>query len=117
MLGRSPDFIGGYVSGIAMQPEMFDTQAYKFSENVRRYYKHCRDNDLYLAHAVAPPQGTHDPKLYGRSDGFVPTLSVTAETDNSIIINGVKLLATAAAFAHDVWIGNLLPLAPGRERE
>jgi 4-hydroxyphenylacetate 3-monooxygenase len=117
MLGRSPDFIGGYVSGIAMQPEMFDTQAYQFSDNVRRYYKHCRDNDLYLAHAVAPPQGTRDPKMYGRSDGFVPTLSVTAETDDGIVINGVKLLATAAAFAHDVWIGNLLPLAPGRERE
>ncbi|PPR22532.1 MAG: Anthranilate 3-monooxygenase oxygenase component, partial [Alphaproteobacteria bacterium MarineAlpha10_Bin2] len=117
MMGRSPDFIGGYVTGAAMQPEMFKTDAYDFSANMSAYYKHCRDNDIFLSHAVAPPQGTRDPEHYGRSSSFVPTLSVTSEGDDGVVINGVKLLATAAAFSHEVWIGNILPLAKGREAE
>jgi 4-hydroxyphenylacetate 3-monooxygenase len=117
MMGRSPDFIGGYVTGAAMQPEVFKTEAHDFSANMSAYYRHCRANDIFLAHAVAPPQGTRDPQHYGRSSTFVPTLSVTSEEDDGVVINGVKLLATAAAFAHDVWIGNILPLAPGREAE
>ena len=117
MMGRSPDFIGGYVTGAAMQPEMFKTDAHDFSGNMSAYYQHCRDNDVFLSHAVAPPQGTRDPSHYGRSSDFVPTLSVTSEGDDGLVINGVKLLATAAAFSHDVWIGNILPLAPGREAE
>jgi 4-hydroxyphenylacetate 3-monooxygenase len=117
MMGRSPDFVGGYVTGAAMQPEMFKTDAYDFSGNMTAYYKHCRSNDIFLSHAVAPPQGTRDPEHYGRSSSFVPTLSVTSEGDDGLVINGVKLLATAAAFSHDVWIGNILPLAPGREAE
>ena len=117
MLGRSPDFVGGYVTGIAMQPELFKTDAYDFSDNVRAYYKHVCANDIFLSHAVAPPQGTRDPAHYGRSSSFVPTLSVTSEEDDGLVINGVKLLATAAAFSHDVWIGNILPLAPDRQNE
>ncbi|MFP6689298.1 MAG: 4-hydroxyphenylacetate 3-hydroxylase N-terminal domain-containing protein [Alphaproteobacteria bacterium] len=117
MMGRSPDFIGGYVTGAAMQPEMFKTDAYDFSANMSAYYKHCRDKDIFLSHAVAPPQGTRDPEHYGRTSTFVPTLSVTSEGDDGVVINGVKLLATAAVFSHEVWIGNILPLAPGREAE
>ena len=117
MMGRSPDFVGGYITGAAMQPEMFKTDAHDFSGNLTAYYKHCRANDIFLSHAVAPPQGTRDPEHYGRSSSFVPTLSVTSEGDDGLVINGVKLLATAAAFSHDVWIGNILPLAPGREAE
>ena len=117
MMGRSPDFIGGYVTGAAMQLGMFKTENYDFSANISAYYKYCRDNDIFLSHAVAPPQGTRDPVHYGRSSSFVPTLSVTSEGDDGLVINGVKMLATAATFSHEVWIGNILPLAPGREAE
>ncbi len=117
MMGRSPDFIGGYVTGAAMQQETFKTANYDFSGNISAYYKYCRDNDIFLSHAVAPPQGTRDPIHYGRSSSFVPTLSVTSEGDDGLVINGIKMLATAAAFSHEVWIGNILPLAPGREAE
>ncbi|MBM3518886.1 MAG: hypothetical protein FJX56_13705, partial [Alphaproteobacteria bacterium] len=118
MMGRSPDFVGGYISGAAMQAEVFDSPTYRFADNVHRYYKHCRDNDIFLSHAVAPPQGTRDRKMYGRdADERVPALAVTAERDDGVIVNGMKMLATSAAFSNDIWIGNLLPLAPGHETE
>ena len=117
LLGRSPDFVGGYITGAAMQAEAFDSGNYRFSDNVKRYYDYCRGNDIYLSHAVAPPQGTRDPDKFGRKAEVIPTLTVTQERDDGIVINGMKMLATAAAFSHDVWIGNILPLAPEKARE
>ena len=117
LLGRSPDFVAGYVTGAAMQAQEFDCHSYRFSEHVTRYFEYCRKNDIYLSHAVAPPQGTRDPEKYGRKAEMVPSLSVTDERDDGIVINGMKMLATAAAFSHEVWIGNILPLAPDRGRE
>ncbi len=117
LLGRSPDFVGGYITGAAMQPEVFNHGEYRFADNVTRYFDYCRKNDIYLSHAVAPPQGTRDPEKFGRKAAVIPTLAVTEERDDGIIINGMKMLATAAAFSHDVWIGNILTLAPDKARE
>ncbi|MGH7117837.1 MAG: 4-hydroxyphenylacetate 3-hydroxylase family protein, partial [Acetobacteraceae bacterium] len=114
MMGRSPDFVGGYITGAAMQPEAFDNP---FGAHVERFYHYCRANDVFLSHAVAPPQGTRDKRLYQRESSVVPSLSVTAENDSGITINGMKMLATSAAFSDEIWIGNILPLAEGHESE
>jgi len=34
------------------------------------------------------------------------------QDDDGVVISGMKMLATAAVFADEIWIGNLLPLAP-----
>ena len=117
MMGRSPDFIGGYISGAAMQPEIFDSDAYKFSGNVTAYYEECRKKDIFLSHAVTPPQGSRDESFSGRKAQRVPSLTVTDEGDDGVVLNGLKMLATSAAFSDHIWIGNLLPLAHGHEKE
>jgi 4-hydroxyphenylacetate 3-monooxygenase len=117
LMGRSPDFVGGYITGAAMQPEAFDAGALKFSAHVTGYYEHCRKNDIFLSHAVAPPQGTRDQKIAQRETARVPSLSVVAEDDSGVTISGMKMLATSAAFSDAIWIGNLLPLAKGHEAE
>ena len=117
MMGRSPDFVGGYITGAAMRPEIFDSGAHKLSRHVLDYYALCKDRDIFLSHAVSPPQGSRDEKFAGRKAGRVPSLAVTDERDDGLIVNGMKMLATSAAFSDDVWIGNILPLAAGHEKE
>jgi 4-hydroxyphenylacetate 3-monooxygenase len=34
------------------------------------------------------------------------------EDDDGLVISGMKMLATGAVFANEIWIGNLIPLAP-----
>ncbi len=114
MMGRSPDFIGGYVTGAAMQPEAFGP---RFAANVAAYYEKARREDLFLAHAVTPPPGSRDARYGGGRDTRQPALAVVAEDDAGVTISGMKMLATSAAFADEVWIGNIQPLAPGREAE
>ena len=117
MMGRSPDFIGGYLTGAVMQPEVYDRGKHKFSKNVLAYFEKCRREDLFLAHAVTPLQGSKDVKFAGREAIDTPQLAVVKEDDQGVVISGIKLLATGAAFSHEIWIGNIQPLAPGHEKE
>ncbi len=117
MMGRSPDFIGGYLTGAVMQPEIYDRGQHKFSKHVLAYFEKCRKEDLFLSHAVTPLQGSKDTKFSGREAIQTPQLAVVKEDDSGVTISGIKLLATGAAFSHDIWIGNIQPLAPGHEKE
>ena len=118
MMGRSPDFIGGYVAGAAMQPEVFDSGGRPFAANLLAYYERCKREDLFLSHAVTPPPGSKDESFAGRTAEGVPTaLAVMAERDDGVVISGLKMLATSAAFSDHVWIGNIQPLATGHEKE
>jgi 4-hydroxyphenylacetate 3-monooxygenase len=108
MFGRSPDHVSSFVTGMSLKPSVFQ----KFSDNITAYYKHMRDNDIYAAYAVVPPQAARSPEFYQKKNIPVPTLRVVREEDDGVVISGMKMLATGAAFANEIWIGNLLPLAP-----
>src|SRR2546421_4778146 len=43
LLGRSPDHVSSFVTGMAMNAAVFG----KFSENLTRYYEHMRHEDVY----------------------------------------------------------------------
>jgi 4-hydroxyphenylacetate 3-monooxygenase len=76
-----------------------------------------RKHDTFLVYAVLPPQAARDPDFYVRENIAVPTLHVTGEDDNGVTLNGMKMLATSAVFANEIWIGNVLPLAPTQIKE
>ena len=52
LLGRSPDHVSSFVTGMAMNPGVFG----KFEDNLKRYYEHMRREDVYGVYAVIPPQ-------------------------------------------------------------
>jgi 4-hydroxyphenylacetate 3-monooxygenase len=107
MFGRSPDHVASFVTGMAMNPAAFGP----YAANVPSYYRHMRDNDVYAAYAVIPPQAARNPEFYQRMNLKVPTLQVVREEDDGVVISGMKMLATGAILANEIWIGNLIPLA------
>jgi 4-hydroxyphenylacetate 3-monooxygenase len=113
LFGRSPDHVSSFVTGMSMRSAVFG----RYAVNIDSYYRHMRDNDVYAAYAVVPPRAARNPEFYQTRDMPVPTLRVVRETDGGVVISGMKLLATGAAFANEVWIGNLIPLAPGQAAE
>jgi 4-hydroxyphenylacetate 3-monooxygenase len=76
-----------------------------------------RREDLYAAYAVVPPQAARIPEFYEKKNLPVPTLRVVKEDDAGVTISGMKMLATGAVFADEIWIGNLIPLAPSQAAE
>ena len=110
LLGRSPDHVASFVTGMAMNPSVFG----RFSENLGRYYEHMRREDVYGVYAVIPPQAARNPEFYVKQNLPIPTLRVVREDDDGVVISGMKMLATGAVFANEIWIGNLIPLAPNQ---
>lgn len=110
LLGRSPDHVASFVTGLAMDSALFESNRKGFGDNLTRYYDRMRRDDLFACYVVISPQGARNPELYSRKTVIAPGLQVTAEKDDGIILNGMKLLGTGAAFSDEIWVGNLLPL-------
>ena len=117
LLGRSPDHVAAVVTGLALRPELCEGNRQGFGANLLRYWDAMRRHDLFACYTVLPPQGARTPELYHREGRRVPTLRVTQETDRGVVLTGMKMLGTAAVFANETWVGNLLPLAPDQGPE
>src|SRR6185295_16624730 len=78
LLGRSPDNFPSYVSGLVMDPAMFD--------RIRKYYRHMRSNDIFASHTVTNPQGWRMADPNSADKRRPPTLRVVAENDAGVTI-------------------------------
>jgi 4-hydroxyphenylacetate 3-monooxygenase len=117
LLGRTPDAIAGNITGLSMKPEVFDSEPGGSSTNLLNIFNHMRRDDIFATYAIVPPQSARN-KDYYLSQGLAqPALRVTAEDDKGVILNGIKMLASGAAYAHEVLIGNVMPLAPEQNKE
>lgn len=117
LFGRSPDHVSSFVTGLAMKPDVFDKIGPGYGDNLLAHYDYMRRNDIYAAYAVLPPAGARNPEFYQKKEMPVPTLKVVDERDDGVVISGMKMLATGGVYADELWIGNLLPIAAGREAE
>jgi 4-hydroxyphenylacetate 3-monooxygenase len=115
LLGRSPDHVAGLVTGLAMEAGVLGVEDGRDRAScLLEYHRSIRARDAYVAYAVLPHRrpagGSHDPMS-------AAGLRVVAEDADGVVLRGVKGLATAAALADEVWIGNLQPLAAGADAE
>jgi 4-hydroxyphenylacetate 3-monooxygenase len=117
LIGRSPDNFPSYVSGLVMDPDLFDGIRQGFGDNIRSYYRHMRTNDIFVSHTVTNPQGWRPGNPAEGAQRTSPTLRVVDEDDSGVTINGLKMLGTASVFCHETWCGNLQPVAAGQEKE
>jgi 4-hydroxyphenylacetate 3-monooxygenase len=117
LLGRSPDAVAGNLTGLAMNSAYFDSEPGGNRANVGSIYEHVRRNDIFATYAIVPPPAARNKDYYQSGGIQSPSLRVTAETDDGVVLNGMKMLATGAAYAHEVLIGNVMPLAPDQKKE
>ena len=110
LMGRSPDHVAGTVTGLAMNAGLLDRLHAGFGQNLLAYYEHARRNDLYLSYAVSPPSGIKAREIFAGAERDDPSLKVVAEDASGVTLSGMKMLATGAVFADEVWIGNLTPI-------
>ncbi len=117
LFGRSPDHFASSVTGLAMAASVLPNTPRPYADNLVNYYRDLRRHDRFVAYAVLPPQAARDPGFYHRQNLPVPTLEVVREDDDGVVISGMKMLATGATFADEVWIGNIQPLAPDQKKQ
>src|SRR5204863_5133048 len=56
LMGRTPDHVASVLTAFAGWRQLFDRGGRQFGDNVVRFYVRVRDEDLYLAYAIVPPQ-------------------------------------------------------------
>ena len=117
LLGRTPDAIGGNITGLTMKPEVFDSEPGGNKTNLLNIYNHMRRDDIFATYAIVPPQSARNKEYYSSQGLSQPALRVTAEDDKGVTLNGMKMLASGSAYAHEVLIGNVMPLAPDQKKE
>ena len=96
-----------------LKPELFGP----FADNVRNYYRHMRDNDIFAAHAIVSPQGSRDPAFYQQKNLPNPSCRVVGEDDRRRRDQRHEDAGDECSYADEIWIGNILPLAPEAKAE
>ena len=101
MMARTPDFLNAAVSGWAGSSEYFAVNRPEFQENVLRYHKHIRENDLTLTHTLVNLQRSRNPTVFDKIEDQV-ALTVMKETDAGIVVRGSRILATLGPISDEI---------------
>ncbi len=98
-LGRAPDYMNANVMAAGEGADYFARSKPKgdydvdFAENMRRYARFVRDNDLCLTHALTNPQ-VNRAKLEGELPDPYIALGIVEETPEGVIVRGARMMAT-----------------------
>ena len=115
LMGRTPDFLNTVVTSLAQNSWFLAKYNPDWAKNTDAYYRHLRDNDLFLTHAIVNPQNDRSKTSHEQADMYTH-LGVVKETAEGIIVRGAKMLATLAAVTDEVIIYSFPGFAPGDER-
>lgn len=115
LMGRSPDFLNVVITSLYSNSNFFEKYNQQWAENMRNYYRHVRDNDLFLTHAIINPQNDRSKSSHEQQDMF-SHLGAVEETPEGLIVRGAKFLATLAPVTDEVIIYTFPGYKPGDER-
>ena len=115
MVGRSPDYLNTVLMTFADGAEFFGQRGAMYADNVRDYYRLCRDRDLFLTHAIVNPQ-TDRSKGSHQQEGAFAHLGVVEETKDGLIVRGAKMLATHGPTADELLVYPQPGIRDGEER-
>ncbi len=115
MMGRSPDFLNVMVMSLAAKKSFFAECAPARAAAVVDYYRYIARNDLFLTHALLDPQLDKGRSRHQQSAPEIP-LKIVERTNEGLIVNGIKRIATAAPYADELLVWPFPPtFQPGEE--
>lgn len=101
MFGRTPDYKNASVMAFAAAAKFLEEGRPEFAENMRGYYQYIKTNDKVLTHTLVNPTFNYAQAKEGKYDERV-ALQVVKETDEGIVVNGARLLATLGPHADEI---------------
>lgn len=114
-MGRAPDHVASCIAGMYMGLEVFEAYDPARSKALADYFRHARDNDLYLTYVIINPQADRSKSASEQADPFLSAGVVDRDADG-LTIRGAKMLATGGIMANEVFVTCIQPLQPGDEK-
>jgi 4-hydroxyphenylacetate 3-monooxygenase oxygenase component len=115
LLGRSPDFLNTALMAWTENADFFGQRGAQFADNVRTYYRYCRERDIFQTHAIVNPQTDRSKSSEQHEDKFAH-LGVVEETKDGLIVRGAKMLATHGPTADEILVYPQPGIRDGDER-
>src|SRR5258705_5964658 len=115
-MGRSPDHVPGFITGFAMRPDLFAQHGQRFADNIVRYHGWLRDEDLYAAYVIIPPQIDRSRPAHQQEDPHLYA-GVVEERGDGIVVSGAQMLGTGGAIATQMFISCVGPPPPGGQNQ
>lgn len=102
MLGRTPDYVNVTFAGFAGQPSLWRAAGNERGyDNLVEFQKEIAEKDLSLTHTIIHPVvDKRIPDYEGVNQQLA--LRKVDETDDAIIVNGARILATLGPFADEI---------------
>lgn len=114
MMGRGPEHVASFLAGWAGRSDVFAEGGAQYGENITKFYEYVRDNDLYCAYAIVPPQIDRSKPAHAQEDPHLYA-GVKEEREDGIVITGAQMLGTGAALADYIILSCIVPLQEGDE--
>ena len=112
VLGRGPDFLAAYITGMALNKQVYGKVAPRYEQNMQAFYEQMREADLFLTHVLVSPQIDRSRSSGQQADPFLH-LGKVAETDEGIIVRGAKMVGTMAPLTEANLVNPFGGIAPG----
>jgi 4-hydroxyphenylacetate 3-monooxygenase len=114
LMGRTPDHVACVLTAFASWRQLFDRGGRQFGDNVVRFHARAREDDLYVAYGIVPPQIDRSQPAHRQPEPFLFP-GVVKERDDGIVVRGCQGITTAAVLADWLFISSITPLVPGDE--
>nr|WP_316643450.1 4-hydroxyphenylacetate 3-hydroxylase N-terminal domain-containing protein [uncultured Roseateles sp.] len=109
-MGRSPEHFACALAGMEMGLDVFRADNAERATSLEHYFRHLRDQDLYLSYVLVNPQADRSRSACEQADQLVA--AIVDEDAQGITICGAKMLGTGTVLADELLIGNIAPLRP-----
>lgn len=113
--GRAPDHVASCISGMYMGRDVFAAYDRDRARALVDYYRHARDNNLYLTYVIINPQADRSKSAAQQKSEYL-TAGVVDRDASGLTVRGAKMLATGGIMANEVFVTCIQPLAPGDEK-
>ncbi|MFC3883376.1 4-hydroxyphenylacetate 3-monooxygenase, oxygenase component [Bacillus songklensis] len=101
MMGRSPDYMNTALMGFASAADVLRGKERAFADNLRLFYEKAREEDLSFTHTYVNPQVNRS-GCYAEKEDNIVAARIVDETDDGIVIQGARLLATQGGITDEM---------------
>lgn len=102
-LGRAPDYMNTAIMSLYTAADILEEHNSKYAENLRSYYKYCRDHDITLSHAFIQPYSCKVSAQQDSEDDSI-TAKVIEINDEGMIVSGAFMMATQGATCEEILV-------------
>ncbi|UTR05690.1 4-hydroxyphenylacetate 3-monooxygenase [Alkalihalobacillus sp. LMS6] len=105
VLGRSPDYVNTMITIMAGAKDFFSENDPAFGDHIDRIYRRAKEHDLTFTHTFVNPSISRKP-FYPDGEGKEQAIAtkIVEETEEGIIIDGARLLATQGGITDELLV-------------